>query len=137
MGKVTFTSETTRIKRPSDEVYAFLSDLNHFEHMMPEQVINWQSTTDHCTFTIKKLATLGLRIDNRIPGQQVLVVSDGKAPFDFNLSCNLNPTSASSTEVIFEITADLSPMFKMMVSNPLSNLVNIMAGKLKEEMEVR
>ena len=135
MGKVTFTSETTRIERPSDDIYSFLADLNHFEHMMPEQVINWQSTADHCTFTIKNLADLGLKIENRVPGQQVLVVSDGKAPFDFKLSCNLTASSEISTEVIFEITADLSPMFKMMVSNPLSNLVNIMAGKLKEEME--
>ena len=134
MGTVKFNSDKIRINRPVAETYAFLSDLNNFEKMMPDQVINWQSTIDHCTFTIKNMATIGLKVEKKMPNQQVSLASDGKVPFDFELNCKLKTLSESSTEVFIELNADLSPMFKMMASNPLRNLVNIMAKKLGEEL---
>ena len=104
--------------------------MNHFEAMMPDQVVDWKSTTDSCVFTIKGLATIGLKIKQRIPDQLVRVVSDGQAPVEFELNCIFGAAPDNKTEATIELDAELSPMLRMMAANPLQNLVDIMVEKL-------
>jgi len=42
-------SEKVFINNTDKNVFNFLNDFNNFEKLMPEQVINWQSTTDTCS----------------------------------------------------------------------------------------
>ncbi len=62
-------SETVVIHKPAQEIYSFLSNLNHFRDLMPPQVVNWQSTDDTCSFTIQGMTDLSLRLDLH-PGQE-------------------------------------------------------------------
>lgn len=133
MGQVTFTSQPERIHKPGSEVYDFLSDLNHFEVMMPEQVVQWESTQDTCAFTIKSLAKIELKVRERIPTNRIIVESTGETPLGFQLSAKISEKDGVS-EVILVLDTDLSPMLKMMASGPLQNLVNVMNSKLKEHL---
>ena len=45
--------EKVLINKPQSEVFSFLSNFNNFQKLMPEQVINWKSTENECSFTIK------------------------------------------------------------------------------------
>jgi carbon monoxide dehydrogenase subunit G len=130
MGNVKFTSHTKELSRPPSEVYTFLSDLNHFESMMPDQVVDWKSTADTCVFTIKGLTTIGLKIKERIPDKLIKVESDGQAPVEFELNCVFAAASDNKTHATIELDAELSPMLRIMASSPLQNLVDIMADKL-------
>lgn len=134
MGQVILTSETRDIGMPQAELFTFLSDLNNFEAMMPEQVIDWKSDGERCTFTIKGMATIGMRITDRAPNDTISIASDGKVPFNFTMQCFLKAIDAASTQIFIELDANLSPMLKMMAANPLQNLVNIMVEKLKERL---
>ncbi|MFN8166643.1 MAG: hypothetical protein U0X76_10890 [Bacteroidia bacterium] len=55
-------SETATINKSAEEVYKFLSNFNNFGKLMPEQVTNWESTEDECSFTISGMASLGMKI---------------------------------------------------------------------------
>ena len=99
---------------------------------MPEQVTNWESNEDECTFTIAGMATLGMKISEKKPNDLIKVVRHGKAPFDFTLECLINKKSEMNTEVQLAFDADLNPMLKMMAVKPLTNFLNILVGKLKE-----
>ena len=133
MGQVTFASQPELIHKPAAEVYHFLADLNNFEVMMPEQVVQWESTTDTCAFTIKNLAKIELKVRERVPITKVIIDSAGETPLEFDLSAIIED-KAGSSEVILELNADLPPMLKMMASGPLQNLVNIMNKKLGEHL---
>ena len=135
MGNVKFTSHTRQISKPRSEVYSFLSDLNHFEVMMPEQVIEWKSDPDACSFTIKGIGTIALRIRQRIQDSLIIVQSEEPTPISFDLRCLLEPVDRAQTNVILELEAELSPMLRIMAANPLQNLVNIMVDKLAEYFE--
>jgi hypothetical protein len=136
MGRNLTMAELTRLEgntlpvgRSAGETFAFLSDLNNFRHIMPEQVVGWESTTGTCRFTIQGMATLGMKITGTTPDRQVKLVSDGKVPFDFALECRIEPAGDHCTvQMIFD--AALNPMLKMMAAKPLTNFLNMMTGNL-------
>ena len=125
-------SDKTIVNKSDKDIYNFLSNFNNFQKLMPEQVTNWESTEDECTFTIAGMATLGMKITEKIPNDLIKVVRHGKAPFDFTLQCHINKKSEKDTEVQLAFDADLNPMLKMMAVKPLTNFLNILVGKLKE-----
>ena len=125
-------SDKTEVKKSAEDVFNFLSNFNNFQKLMPEQVTNWQSTEDTCTFTIAGMATLGMKIVEKRPNNLIKVTRDGKAPFDFNLECILKEKTPNESEVQLAFDADLNPMLKMMAVKPLTNFLNLLVGKLKE-----
>jgi carbon monoxide dehydrogenase subunit G len=127
-------SEHIDIQNSAENIFHFLNDFNNFEKLMPEQVVNWQSTKESCSFTIKGMASLEMRQQSVVEFSEINLVSEGKSPFPFTLSCFLNE-QGNSTDTQMVLNADLNPMLKMMAKKPLQNFVNLLVGKLKEMME--
>ena len=127
-------SEHIDIQNSAENIFHFLNDFNNFEKLMPEQVVNWQSTKESCSFTIKGMASLEMRQQSVVEFSEINLVSEGKSPFPFTLSCFLNE-QGNSTDAQMILNADLNPMLKMMAKKPLQNFVNLLVGKLKEMME--
>lgn len=130
-----FVSEPVVIGRSDGYVFNFLADFNNFEKLMPSQVSDWKSDGESCSFNIQNMATLGMRYESKIPDKHILIKSDGKVPFDFDLQCFIDAENSESCKVRLEFNADLNPMIKMMASKPLSNFINMLAVKLKEICE--
>ncbi len=128
-------SNKVTIKDDIQQIFQFLGDFNNFEKLMPEQVINWQSTPDSCSFTIKGMTDLGMRTKEKTENSKIVWASDEKAPFKFTLESNLNDIGNRETEVEMVLHADLNPMLKMMAVRPLQNFVNILIEKLKDLRE--
>jgi carbon monoxide dehydrogenase subunit G len=135
MGHVNFTSHAVELPASSEAVFNFLSDLNNFEKMMPDQVVNWQSTSDDCEFDIKGMAHIGLVKSSEVPGKSVTIKSKPDNPIELQIQGNITAKTAQFSVVTLELTANLSPILQMMASAPLQNLVNIMADKLKGSFE--
>lgn len=102
---------------------------------MPPQVSDWESDSEHCSFNIQNMATLGMRYDQKIQYDHIIIVSEGKSPFNFNLHCYLESVDVDSTDIRLQLNADLNMMLKMIASKPLANFVNILANKIKEVCE--
>ena len=125
-------SEKQECENSAERIFTHLSDFNNFKNLMPPQVTNWISTTDECSFVINGMATIGMKIHNKIPNSKIEIVSHGKNPFSFTLNVLLSETAPSKTtgQLVFE--ADLNAMLKMMVEKPLTNFFNMLAAKMKE-----
>lgn len=131
----TFDSEQVNITRDSNLIFEFLSDFNNFESFMPPQVTDWKSDSEHCSFNSQNMATLGMRYEQKIPYSNIVIVSEGKSPFNFDLRCSLMEKGQGSTDLKLQLNADLNMMLKMVASKPLANFVNILAHKIKEVCE--
>jgi len=130
-----FKSNEVSIAKSNGFIYNFLSDFRNFEKLMPEQVTNWTSDGEKCSFTIQNMATLGMKFRSKTPSQLIDIESDGNSPFPFTLQCNIHESDENSCRVMLQLNAELSPMMMMMASRPLGNFVNILAEKLKEVSE--
>ncbi|MEO6884648.1 MAG: SRPBCC family protein [Bacteroidia bacterium] len=125
-------SDKVEINKSAAEIFSFLSNFNNFEKLMPEQVTNWTSTENDCSFTIKGMATIGMKISEKTPSSQIKIVSNGKNPFNFTLGVLLADVSENKCSAQLVFDADLNPMLKMMVVKPLGNFFNLLANKLKD-----
>lgn len=130
-----FKSTELKINAPQEKIFAFLSDFNNFEKLMPDQVVNWSSTTDSCSFTIQGMAELAMRVDKKEEFHFISYASEGKSPFPFQLEFSVSKEEEVLCSVQSRLEAKLNPMLKMMASRPLQNLVNLLVEKLKELME--
>jgi carbon monoxide dehydrogenase subunit G len=118
----TFTSSTS-INKPLHEVYSFLADFNNHQKLMPDNIQEWVSTTDEASFSIQNMAKLSLKIESRVPDQEIIIVPAAKPPFDLELKWSLSYDN-DHTDVLFTINADLSMMMKMLASGPLQKLAD-------------
>ncbi len=134
MGKI-IESDRTPVLRPVGKLFDFLSDFRNFSYLMPEQVENWQATADDCTFEIRGLGSMGMRMIDRQPDLLIVMKSEGKLPFDFILSSHIVYLGENSSEIRLVMDANLNPFLEMMAKGPLQNFVNILAAKLKEVSE--
>lgn len=127
-----FESKRVILNASAPNVYGFIGDLSNLKKFMPEQVTNWQASADTCSFTIKNMTTLNLRINERVPFERIDVIPDGKPPFNFKLQLLLYPQTETQSEASFLISADLNPIYSMMASKPLQNLVDLMAQNMEK-----
>lgn len=130
-----FKSNTLSIAKPAINLFSFLSDLNNFEKLMPEQVINWRSTAEKCSFTIKGMADLAMYMKEKTTPDLVVYASEEKSKISFELRFVIVEKPDDRSEITTILNARLNPMLKMMASRPLQNFVDIISGKFKELME--
>ena len=124
-------SEKPEINKPASEVFTFLSSFNNFQKLMPEQVTNWQSTEEECSFTISGMASIGLKFVEKTPNTLLKIVSQGKSPFAFTLNVHITETAPDKCTSQLICEADLNPMMAMMAEKPLKKFFNFLAEKMK------
>lgn len=117
-----------------ETVFEFLSNFNNYEKLMPEQVSNWTSDTESCTFTVQGMTTVTLKFSKKEPYSLLEVVPEGKSPISFTMQFLLEGKEGNEpfSEGIVHMDADMNPMLAMMAKRPLENLVNVMGEKLQE-----
>ena len=127
-----FESENVQLNSSAENVFEYVGNLSNFGKFMPEQITNWQSTADTCSFTVQNMTTLSMKVQERVPFERINVIPDGKTPFDFSLQVLLIPIRTDHCEAKIVFNADLNPVFSMMASKPLQNLVDLMAKNLEK-----
>lgn len=129
---MTVIESSVQIGKPVSEVYTFLSDLNNYQQLMPENIYNWTSTKDDASFTIQNMAKLAIKISERVENKEVVAIPSEKAPFDIELKWTVADNGDGTTTATHIITADLNMMMKMLAAGPLKSLVEHQTSRLKE-----
>lgn len=128
-------SQKAIINCQPQKIYDFLGNFDNFKDLLPDNIANWQSTADSCSFEVKGLATLGLRIVEKTPYTKIIMKGEGKLPFGFTLNTSIEETVPNQCLVQLVIDADMNPFIAMMAEKPMQNFVDMIIPKLKEEME--
>ncbi|WP_421938965.1 SRPBCC family protein [Pedobacter sp.] len=129
---MTIIESAVEINKPVNEVYAFLSNMNNHQQLMPENIYNWSSTEDDAQFTIQNMAKLAIKISNRVENKELTAIPTEKAPFDVELKWTVEDNGNGGTKARHIIAADLNMMMKMLASGPLQKLADHQTQKLKE-----
>ena len=128
----TIESNKEQINAKDEVVYAFLSNLNNFAELVPNEVENWKSDEDSCSFRVKGLADIGLRIIEKVPFLKIVISSDGNTPVNFSMVMNIVKETADSSSFQIVFLGDFNSFMAMMVTKPLTNFVNVLAQKLND-----
>lgn len=116
----------------AEDLYKRISDFNQFRHLMPEQVTDWISETDTCSFRITGMADIRMKFAERNPGSDVRIVSV-ESPFPFEITIRLwKKPDESGVYSQIVLSAELNPMLSMLASRPMKHLVDTMGSQLAE-----
>jgi carbon monoxide dehydrogenase subunit G len=127
MAHFSLLSETHTTKSSTDSLFDFMGDFNNFKHLLPEDKIdNFECTTEQCSFNIKGLTSLTIKIKEKHPKSKITFETSGLAKFVFTLHIHLLQNQTTNVQ----LEGDMNPFIKVMAEKPLKDLINTMASKL-------
>jgi hypothetical protein len=125
------TSEKRSVNYSDKDIFTFIGDFKNFQSLLPEdRVENFVASSENCSFRIKGMTDLGLRIDNKEEFSKIKMKSDGKVPFNFSMDVNIVSAGENQSEVFIEFAGDINPFMSMMIEKPLTNFFNMLVDKL-------
>ncbi len=128
-------SERTIINRSSDLVFDYISNCNNFGKVLPEQIKNWQSTEDQCSFEIEGMAKITLLVSEKKRPSKVVYTATADKPFGLEMVCDIFFIDNQKCEVVASMNAEIPPMIAMMAKKPLQNFADRLVVKLKHVCE--
>jgi len=127
-----FNSETYSLSANQAEVSQFLATLANLYDILPQDRIeNWNVNGDQCSFKIKGLADISLKLESASENQ-VIYASTTEKHFSFKLIVMLDDaTNGSSISAKFD--ADVNSFMGMMLKTPLTNFLNSLGKALNRK----
>ena len=136
---VKIESKKVEIKRNVEFVYEYLADFTHFSMVANDKIENFKATQDRCSFTIKGMTDMGLKIISRLPNESITISNDtdvpSSMPLNFLIIFEFERVEPYVTRVVVKMELDANPMIAMMVKKPLEKFVNSLADGMKMAME--
>ena len=127
MAHFSLLSETHTTKSSTDSLFDFMGDFHNFKHLLPEDKIdNFGCTSEQCSFSIKGLTALTIKIKEKHPKSKITFETSGLAKFVFTLHIHLLQNQTTNVQ----LEGDMNPFIKVMAEKPLTDLINTMASKL-------
>ena len=127
MAHFSILSDTHTPQTITDRLFDYMGDFNNFKHLLPEdKITNFECTSEQCSFGIKGLMPLTIKIKERVSKSRITFETTGIAKFVFTLHIHLLENQQTNVE----LEGDMNPFIKTMAEKPLRELVNTMASKL-------
>ncbi len=127
-----YESKDVLLNADRNSVYGFLSDFRNFNELIPSQVKDWEATAEWCSFKAEGAGQVRLKYKSR--SQDLIEIQP-----DMNLPVSGEITlfvklSEKLPKTLATVGANVSipPMFSMMLSRPLKNLLEMIAAALEK-----
>ncbi len=125
-------SRIGKVEANQERVYTLLSDFTNLGSFVPpDQVSDFKSDADSCSFTVAKIGKFGMRVVEREPFKLVKIANDENVPFQFFMWIQIKEMAANDSRVKVTLRADLNPMLKMVAKKPLNSFVESLISKIE------
>lgn len=126
--------KTIHIQSKQQDIFNKLCNFNNFVKYMPEQVKDWQVTEDYCQFSVPGITTLKLSISEKINYSRISYAANNDKNIPVNMVIYLD-SNGDGTDLHADIDAEIPIFLSAMVKKPLQNLVDMIADRIKAEVE--
>jgi len=125
MAELKIETEKGRVNKSAEQIFDFLTNMNNFEGLfMNEYISNWKSTTNFCTFDVEGAGQVGFILDEKNKPNIVVYKNYGNVQFEYKMTVLIDKITDNESEVGIIFQAEVNPFLKMIVKNPLTNLLN-------------
>ncbi len=128
---MTLESPKITIDKSAQELFDFLSKVENFEKLMPENMSKFEMLgNDKFLFALKGMPEIILQKKEEIaPNKIVLGAAGGK--LDFSLTGNISEITTNKSEVQLVFSGEFNPMMGMMIKGPISKFIETLVDNLK------
>ena len=114
-------------------IYDFITDFNNFRNLIPvDQVTDWESSEERCTFKIDPVGKTGLQIIEKSPFKLIKISSiPDLAQYDFTIWIQLVSDNESGTKIKITIEPRVNQVILPFVKTPLKQFVDGLIDRIE------
>lgn len=123
----------TRFSKNQQEAFDFLSDMENYRELMPEDTKSFDVHDSGKGFAVQigSLPKVGMKLkETNEPNR--LVFESPSPNFEYYLTIQIDPVDDESSDVSLDFEGKFNMMIEMMAKGPLTNFINTIAEKLGE-----
>lgn len=124
-------SKKVTVKRSQKSFFEFLTNLENFKELMPENTDKFEVDGDSFIFSLSGMPEIRLVVKEKKEFDQI-VLGAASSKLNFSLLVNINPLSDSTCETQLFFEGDFNPMMAMMVKGPLQKFIDTLSQKAEE-----
>jgi hypothetical protein len=124
-------SPKVTVPKNNKEIFDFLSKVENFEKIMPENIDKFEAREESFVFALKGMPEIKLKLQEVVPGKKI-VLGSASDKLPFTLTANIEEKSASSSNVQLVFDGNFNPMMAMMVKGPLQKFINTLVTNIEQ-----
>lgn len=126
------STEKVSFSKNQDEAFEFLSDMNNYRQLMPDDTKSFEIHESGNGFAVQigSLPKVGMKLKEATKPSQ-LVFESPSPNFEYYLNINIAPVDENTSEIQLDFEGKFNMMIEMMAKGPLTNFINTIATKLK------
>jgi hypothetical protein len=122
-------SRVAKTQKKPQELYNYLTLVENFKNLMPEDTKFELKGEDQFLFGLKGMPEIALKLNKKTPHSQVVLGSTSDK-LAFTLTCNITAASdGSEAQLIFD--GDFNAMMAMMIKGPISKFLEQLANGIE------
>nr|WP_321225081.1 SRPBCC family protein [uncultured Psychroserpens sp.] len=127
-------SPKTTINKSAQETFDFLSNVENFEKLMPENISKFEVLdTDKFLFALKGMPEIVLKKKEAVaPHKIVLGAAGGK--LDFSLTANITEPAVNMSEVKLVFEGEFNAMMAMMIKGPINKFIETLVTNMPAQV---
>ena len=111
------------INKSQKEFFEFLSDLNNFEQLMPENTDKFEVDGESFLFSLKGMPEIRLVVKEKQEFDKI-ILGAASSKLNFSLIVLIDEVSVNTCESQLFFEGDFNPMMAMMVKKPLQKFID-------------
>lgn len=123
-------SPKVTVQKSSKELFDYLSKVENFEHIMPENIEKFEAGENSFLFALKGMPEIKLKMQESLE-QNKIVLGSTSDKFPFTLTANIEDISENSSDVQLLFDGKFNPMIAMMVKNPLQKFIDTLINNIE------
>jgi carbon monoxide dehydrogenase subunit G len=123
-------SPKVTVKKNNKEIFDFLSKVENFEQVMPENIDKFQAGEESFVFALKGMPEIKLKLIEMVPGKKI-VLGSASDKLPFYLTANIDEKTENTSEVQLLFDGNFNPMMAMMVKGPLQKFINTLIANIE------
>lgn len=118
------------INKSAKEVFEFLTDLQNFEKLMPENIDKFEVINeDRFLFALKGMPEIILQRKEQNPNDKIVLgAASDKLPF--TLTAHILTVNEDECEVTLSFNGEFNAMMAMMIKSPITNFMGTLSENL-------
>lgn len=128
--------ESTKVSldKPAQEVFNFLTNVENFEQLMPENISKFKLIdSDTFVFALSGMPEIVLKKKSMASPHTIVLGADG-GKLDFSLTAKIESSTDTRSDVQLIFEGDFNAMMAMMIKAPISKFIETLVVNIPKEI---
>lgn len=122
-------SPKVSVQKSASEVFEFLTKVENFEKIMPENTDKFEAQDESFLFALKGMPEIRLKLQEKIEHNKIVLGSTSEK-FPFTLTGNISENNENSSKVQLIFEGKFNAMMAMMIKGPIQKFIDTLTANI-------